>query len=140
MSRIFQRPGRTGYYLSIPIPRSLRPTYRRSELVKKLGNTRREADAKKRSIEAQINREFGAKLSTLSLVEKIEESYKSTHISGLPEKEKENIRSAYPIDLDEEGHPINKEEAALWLALDGKLTWHQWINKRKADVLLFLFR
>ena len=132
MSRVFQRPGRAGYYLSVPIPRSLRSSYRRSELVKKLGNTRREADAKKHSIEVQINREFGAKLNTLSLVEKLTESYNSEKLSELPHEEKENIKSAYPIDLDEEGHPTKKEEAALWLALDGKSTWQQWVNKRKA--------
>ena len=115
MSRIFQRPGRTGYYLSVPIPRNLRSSYRRSELVKKLGNTRREADAKKHSIEAQINREFGAKLNSLSLVEKVEESYNSEQLSELPKEEKENIRSAFPLDLDEEGHPTKKEAAAYGL-------------------------
>ena len=131
MSRVFQRPGRTGYYLSVSIPRNLRSSYRRSELIKKLGNTRREADTKKHAIEAQINRDFGARLNTLSLVEKVEESYKTEQLSKLPQEEKETIRSAYPVDVDEEGHPLDQEEAALWLALNGKTTWQQWVKQRE---------
>jgi integrase len=65
------------------------------------------------------------------LVEKVEESYKTEQLSKLPQEEKETIRSAYPVDVDEEGHPLDQEEAALWLALDGKTTWQQWVKQRE---------
>ena len=35
------------------------------------------------------------------------------------------------IDFDKEEKPTNPEEVALWEELDGKKTYHQWINKRR---------
>ena len=130
MSRVFQRTGRTGYYLGVAVPRSLRSKYSKSEVVRKLGNTHKAAISIRSKIEAEIQREFGAALNTLNLVEKIETSYKDESLEKLPTEEKENIKSIYPLELDEQGNPIDQATAALWLSLDGKSTWQQWVNKR----------
>ena len=42
MSRVFQRPGRGGYYLAIAVPRELRKKLRKSEIISKLGNKYKE--------------------------------------------------------------------------------------------------
>ena len=52
-------------------------------------------------------------------------------LAEIPDSEKQDLRSANPLDLDEKGNPTNPEEAALWQALEGKSTYHQWINRRK---------
>ena len=114
------------------MPRSLRSEYSKSEVVRKLGNTHKAAIAIRSKVESQIQREFGAALNTLSLVEKIETTYNQESLKSLPEEDKENIRSAYPIDLDEKGNPTDPATAALWLSLDGKSTWQQWVNRRIA--------
>ena len=132
MSRVFQRKVRTGYYLGDAVPRSLRSEYSKSEVVRKLGNTHKAAIAIRSKVESEIQREFGAALNTLSLVEKIETTYNQESLKSLPEEDKENIRSAYPIDLDEKGNPTDPATAALWLSLDGKSTWQQWVNRRIA--------
>ena len=119
MSRAFQRTVRTGYYLGVAVPRSLRSQYRKSEVVRKLGNTHKAAIAIRSKIESEIQREFGAALNTLSLVERIENTYNQESLRSLPEKDKENIRGAYPIDLDEKGNATDPATAALWLSLDG---------------------
>ena len=70
MSRVFQRKGRTGYYLGVAVPRSLRSEYSKSEVVRKLGNTHKAAIENRSKVESQIQRAFGAALNTLSLVKK----------------------------------------------------------------------
>ena len=75
MSRVFQRSGRAGYYLGDSVPRKLRSQYNKCEVIRKLGNTRREADANKHRVESLIQREFGGK--EVSLVEKLEADYNS---------------------------------------------------------------
>ena len=132
MSRVFQRTGRTGYYLGVAVPRSLRSKYSKSEVVRKLGNTHKEAISIRSKVEAEIQRDFGAALNTLTLVEKIESSYKDESLEKLPTEEKENIKSVYPLELDEQGNPTDQATAALWLSLDGKSTWQQWVNRRIA--------
>ncbi len=52
-------------------------------------------------------------------------------LSEIPDSDEQDLRSANPIDLEEKGNPTNHEEAALWQALEGKSTYHQWINRRK---------
>ena len=52
-------------------------------------------------------------------------------LAEIPDSYKQDLRSANPIDLDKDGNPTNLEEALLWQALEGKSTYHQWINKRK---------
>ena len=132
MSRVFQRKGRTGYYLGVAVPRSLRSQYSKSEVVRKLGNTHKAAISIRSKVEAEIQRDFGAALNTLTLVEKIETSYKDESLEKLPTEEKENIKSVYPLELDEQGNPTDQATAALWLSLDGKSTWQQWVNRRIA--------
>ena len=136
MSTIVQRPGRSGYYLQVPVPKSLRSKLGNS-IKRKAGNTHREALANRSKVEATIQRKFGVEMNTLSLIEKVEASYdsipdlKGVTVGELPESDKEKLKDAYPIQLDEKGHAINPQEAALWLALDGKTTWQQWINRRQ---------
>ena len=138
LSSICQRPGRTGYYLRIAVPRELRTKLSCNSVVRKLGNTHREALANRRKVEAEIERSFGAELNTLSLVEKVQEAYgtlpemKGLSLGELPTSDKENIRDAYPIQLDDKGQSINSEEDALWRSLDGKSTWQEWVNRREA--------
>ena len=100
LSSICQRPGRTGYYLRIAVPRELRAKLSCNSVVRKLGNTHREALANRRKVEAEIERSFGAELNTLSLVEKVQEAYgtlpemKGLSLGELPTSDKENIRDA----------------------------------------------
>ena len=139
LSRVFQRPGRGGYYLGIAVPRELRNKLRKSEVIRKLGNTYKEANINKAKVEAEVQRSFGAELNHLSLVEKVTAIYENDpnfkglkSIAEIPDSDKEDIRSNYPIELDEKGNPTTPNEAALWLALEGKTTYHQWINRRKS--------
>ena len=132
MSRVFQRTGRTGYYLGVAVPRSLRSQYSKSEVVRKLGNTHKAAIAIRSKVESEIQREFGAALNTLTLAEKIATAYKDESLGKLPAEEKENIKNSYPLELDKHGNPTDQATAALWLSLDGKNTWQQWVNRRIA--------
>ena len=68
MSRVFQRPDRDGYYLGIPVPNELRKKLKKSEVVRKLGNTYKEA---------KVQREFGAELNKLNLFEEVTTMYES---------------------------------------------------------------
>ncbi len=66
------------------MPRELRTKLRRNSVVRKLGNTHREALANRRKIEAEIQRSFGAELNTLSLIEKVQAAYDSVpELKGL---------------------------------------------------------
>ena len=74
----------------------------------------------------------------MSKVEEVTAMYESDpnfknikSLAEIPDSDKQDLRSANPIDLDEKGNPTNPEEAALWQALEGKSTYHQWINRRK---------
>ena len=137
MSRVFQRPDRGGYYLGVPVPNELRKKLKKSEVVRKLGNTYKEANIKRHQVEAKVQREFGAELNKLSLVEEVTTMYESDpnfkgikSLAEIPESDKEKIKGAHPIDLDILGNPTTPEEAALWEALNGKTTYQQWINRR----------
>ena len=77
MSRVFQRPDRGGYYLGVPVPYELRKKLKKSEVVRKLGNTYKEANIKRHQVEAKVQREFGAELNKLSLVEEVTTMYES---------------------------------------------------------------
>ena len=129
MSRVFQRPDRGGYYLGIPVPNELRKKLKKSKVVRKLGNTYKEA---------KVQREFGAELNKLNLFEEVTTMYESDpnfkgikSLAEIPESDKQKIKGAHPIDLDILGNPTTPEEAALWEALNGKTTYQQWINRRK---------
>ena len=43
MSRVFQRAGRSGWYLGVSVPKSIRKKLGRNEVHKKVGNTHKEA-------------------------------------------------------------------------------------------------
>ena len=77
MSRVFQRPGRGGYYLGIAVPRELRKKLRKSEIIRKLGNTYKEANTNKAKVEAQVQRSFGVELNELSKVEEVTAMYEN---------------------------------------------------------------
>ena len=137
MSRVFQRPDRGGYYLGVPVPNELRKKLKKSEVVRKLGNTYKETNIKRHQVEAKVQREFGAELNKLSLVEEVTTMYESDpnfkgikSLAEIPESDKQKIKGAHPIDLDILGNPTTPEEAALWEALNGKTTYQQWINRR----------
>ena len=137
MSRIFQRAGRSGWYLGVSVPKSLRKKLGKNEVHKKVGNTHAEARVNKSKVEAQIQRSFGVELKELSLVEEVTAMYENDpnfkgikSIAELPAREKEMIRDAHQVDYDLLGNPTTPQEAALWQALDGQTTYHQWINRR----------
>ena len=130
VSSIHQRKGRTGYYITVATPKSLRAKLGNS-IRKKVGNTHKEALANRSKVEAEIQRQIGKELNQLSLVEEVQENYRKNDLSELPKDEKEILKDIYQIDFDKEGKPTNPEEVALWEELDGKTTYHQWINKRK---------
>ena len=77
VSRVFQRPDRGGYCPGVPVPNELRKKLKKSEVVKELGNTYREANIKRHQVEATVQREFGAELNKLSLVEEVTTMYES---------------------------------------------------------------
>ena len=94
VSRVFQRTERGGYYLGVPVPNELRKKLKKSELVRKLGNTYKEANIKRHQVEAKVQREFGAELNKLSLVEEVTTMYESDKnfkgmksLAEIPEKE-----------------------------------------------------
>ena len=43
MSRVFQRAGRSGWYLGVSVPKSIRKKLGRNEVHKKVGDTHKEA-------------------------------------------------------------------------------------------------
>jgi integrase len=137
MSRVFQRAGRSGWYLGVSVPKSIRKKLGRNEVHKKVGNTHKEALINKSRVEAEIQRYFGVELNQLSLVDEVTAMYESNpnykgikSIAEIPAKEKQLLKDIYQVDYDLLGNPTTPEEAALWKALDGQTTWQQWINRR----------
>ena len=101
LSSIHQRKGRTGYYITVATPKSLRAKLGNS-IRKKLGNTHKEALANRSKVEAEIQRQIGKELNQLSLVEEVQESYKKNDLSELPKSEKDILKDIYKIDFDKE--------------------------------------
>ena len=130
LSSIHQRKGRTGYYITVATPKSLRKKLGNS-IRRKVGNTHKEAIANRSKVEVEIQRQIGKELNQLSLVEEVQEIYQENTLSDLPTSDKEQLKNIYQVDFDKEGNPTTPEEVALWEELDGKTTYHQWINKRK---------
>ena len=55
LSRVFQRPGRGGYYLGMAVSRELRKKLRKSEIIRKLGsNTYKEANINKAKVKLRF--------------------------------------------------------------------------------------
>ena len=137
MSRVFQRAGRSGWYLGVSVPKSIRKKLGRNEVHKKVGNTHKEALINKSRVEAEIQRYFGVELNQLSLVDEVTAMYESDpnykgikSIAEMPAEEKQLLKDIYQVDYDLPGNPTTPEEAALWKALDGQIIWQQWINRR----------
>ena len=106
-------------------------------MVRKLGNTYKEANIKLHQVEAKIQREFGAEQNKLILVEEVTKMHDSNEnfkgmksLAEIPENEKDIIQAAHPIDLDSLGNPTTPEEAALWEALNGETNYQQGISRR----------
>ena len=55
MSRVFQRAGRSGWYLGVSVPKSIRKKLGRNEVHKKVGNTHKEALINKSRVEASCH-------------------------------------------------------------------------------------
>ena len=116
VSRVSLRPDRDGYYLGVPIQYELLKKLKKSIMVRKLDNTYKEANIKRHQIEAKVQRDFCAELNKLSLVKEVTTMYESDKnfkwmksLAEIPEKEKNIIRTAHPIDLDSLGNPITTE-------------------------------
>ena len=124
LSSIHQRKGRTGYYITVATPKSLRKKLGNS-IRRKVGNTHKEAIANRSKVEVEIQRQIGKVLNQLSLIEEVKEIYQENTFSDLPTSDKEQLRNIYQVDFDKEGNPTTPEEAALWEELDGKTTYHQ---------------
>ena len=137
MSRVFQRSGRSGWYLGVSVPKSIRKKLGKNEVHRKVGNTHKEALINKSKVEAEIQRSFGVELNQLSLVDEVTAMYESNpnykgikSIAEIPAKEKELLKDIHQVDYDNLGNPTTPEEAALWKALEGETTWQQWVNRR----------
>ena len=88
VSSIHQRKGRTGYYITVATPKSLR-TKLGNSIRRKVGNTHKEALANRSKVETEIQRQIGKELNQLSLVEEVQENYRKNDLSELPKDEKE---------------------------------------------------
>ena len=77
MSKVFQRHDRGGYFLGVPVPYELRIKLKKSEVVRKLGKTYKEANVKLHQEEAKVLSEFGAEMNKLSLAEEVTTMYES---------------------------------------------------------------
>ena len=137
MSRVFQRAGRSGWYLGVSVPKSIRKKLGKNEVHKKVGNTHKEALINKSRVEAEIQRYFGVELNQLSLVDEVTAMYESDpnykgikSIAEMPAEEKQLLKDVYQVDYNLPGNLTAPEEAAVGKALDGQIIWQQWINRR----------
>ena len=77
LSRVFKRAGRSGCYLGVSVPKSIRKKLVRNEVHTKVGNTHKEGLINKSRVEAEIQRSFGVELNQLSLVDEVTAMYES---------------------------------------------------------------
>ena len=103
LSSIHQRKGRTGYYITVATPKSLRKKLGNS-IRRKVGNTHKEAIANRSKVEVEIQRQIGKELNQLSLIEEVKEIYQENTFSDLPTSDKEQLRNIYQVDFDKEGN------------------------------------
>ncbi len=89
MSRIIQIPGRSGFYLRVAVPRGkLRDAFGTCDVVKKIGNTKKEAQENIHSAEISIQQRFEEKLR-----EKEEKEINDFLPKGIKVEEIENTKS-----------------------------------------------
>ena len=89
LSSIHQRKGRTGYYITVATPKSLRNKLGNS-IRRKVGNTHKEAIANRSKVEVEIQRQIGKELNQLSLIEEVQEIYQENTLSDLPISKKKS--------------------------------------------------
>lgn len=121
MSKLFQRAGRSGWYLNVPVPLELRKKLGKGSVFKKAGNTFKEAQRNALELELQILKSFE---QTRTPTQEMEVAYGD--LSKLSKAEEELVRDVVL------GDPRTTDTEALELvsALSGKDTYEQWIKKR----------
>ena len=68
MSKLVQRKGRSGWYLTVALPRDLRKQGGAGNIYKKAGNTYTEALQNKGTLEQEIRNAFAVQLGKADLV------------------------------------------------------------------------
>ena len=103
MPKIIKIPGRSGFYLRVAVPRGkLRDAFGTCDVVKKIGNTRKEAEENISSAELAIQQKFDEKLReeeaqkiTKSLPKgTIVEAIKNTHSKASPKNIEKDLKNA----------------------------------------------
>ena len=103
MPKIIKIPGRSGFYLRVAVPRGiLRDAFGTCDVVKKIGNTRKEAEENISSAEMAIQQKFDEKLKeeeekkiNQSLPRGIRiEAIKNTKLNGSPKNIKKDLKDA----------------------------------------------
>ena len=103
MSKIIKIPGRSGFYLRVAVPRGkLRDAFGTCDVVKKIGNTKKEARENLSTAEIAIQQKFEEKLReeeakniNKSLPKGIRiEAIKNTHSKEAPKKIKNDLKNA----------------------------------------------
>ena len=102
MSRVFQRAGRSGWYLGVSVPKSIRKKLAKNEVHKNADNTHKEALINKSRVEAEIQRSFGVELNQLSSIDEVKAMYESNtnkkginSIVDIPTEEKQLLRDIH---------------------------------------------
>ncbi len=103
LPKIIQIPGRSGFYLRVAVPRGkLRDAFGTCDVVKKIGNTRKEAEKNISSAEIAIQQKFDEKLKeeeakniNKSLPKGIRvEAIKNTNLEESPKNIKKDLKNA----------------------------------------------
>ena len=102
LPKIIKIPGRSGFYLRVAVPRGkLRDAFGTCDVVKKIGNTRKEAEKNISSAEIAIQQKFDEKLKEEEI--KINEllpkglrveAIKNTNVKGSPKKIEKDLKDA----------------------------------------------
>ena len=103
MPKIIRIPGRSGFYLRVPVPRGkLRDALGTCDVVKKIGNTRKEAQENISAAEIAIQQKFYEKLKedeTKTINESLPngikvETIKNTNLKGSPKNIEKDLKNA----------------------------------------------
>ena len=128
MSKLVQRKGRSGWYLTVALPRDLRKQGGAGNIYKKAGNTYTEALQNKGTLEQEIRNAFAVQQGKADLVVQTQQTFQSSDLSKLSKAEKtEAVEIALQSGGMEWGSP---EHEVLDAALAGRQTWMEWIERR----------
>ncbi len=119
--KLFQRPGRSGWYINVPVPKHLRATLKKGSVFKKAGNTYKEACRNAPQLELFIMQGWEEQDTPLASAESI-----YGDLSKVTEQESDDIQHAFLADP----RITEKEARAIGSALKGRDTWQDWIRKR----------